>query len=437
MHTISFPFVLLSLALLLSASSTSQAASLGRRGNVGQNRLDLTLRLGPSPGRSQPAQPSTPFHDAEQSNAESSSFVPTLSQYPPSPVIHPIDQVYLNPQPHPPEAERLLFGYPINSERSWVADQPWQMNTFEQAFKMPPGLVQIEKGKQIGEGSSSHPQAEPEQVQWDAQASFADQQEPQKKFRQLRPKPPTRPTLHLYPPEWTTPPADEGKSSRQPRSHSQMRMFGKEGKVTAEAGYKVGDDVRTGAYLQMYGGHGPFLDDSGVAQLTSDSSSKKVELRYQGSEQARRWEQSLNSDIKRVKSPPTSGEETAFDLTQFKTLFEKYKVEHLGQPLSAVIRKVKFFAQPARDLQERIDALVQVKEALLKHPSEPLTEAERRMFEYGRFQDWHKIAGNLLRGHQFQERVPIVVQQALEEDLALVRRFESVMQRLAGHFWLF
>lgn len=139
-------------------------------------------------------------------------------------------------------------------------------------------------------------------------------------------------------------------------------MFGKEGKVTAEAGYKVGDDVRTGAYLQMYNGHGPFLDDSGVAKLTSDSSSKKVELRYQGSEQARRWEQSLNSDIKRVKSPPTSGEETDFDLTQFKTLFEKYKVEHLGQPFPAVISQVKFFAQPARDLQERIDALVQVKE---------------------------------------------------------------------------
>ncbi|KAJ1575362.1 hypothetical protein NDA12_005901 [Ustilago hordei] len=364
MHTISLPFVLLSLALLLAASSTSQAASLGRRGNVGKNRLDLTLRLGPSPGRSQPAQPSTPFHDAEQSSAESNSFVHTLSQYPPSPAIHPIDQVYLNPQPHPPEAERVLFGYPINSERSWVDDQPWQMNTFEQAFKMPPGFVQIEKGKQIGEGSSSHPQAEPEQIQWDAQASFADQQEPQKFFRQLRPKPPTRPTLHLYPPEWTTPPADEGQSSRRPRSLSQMSMFGKEGKATTEAGYKVGDDVRTGAYLQMYNGHGPFLDDSGVAQLTSDSSSKKVELRNQGSEQARRWEQSLNSDIKRVKSPPppTSGEETAFDPIQFKTLFEQYKVQHLGQPFPAVIRQATFFAQPARDLQDRIDALVQIKE---------------------------------------------------------------------------
>lgn len=75
--------------------------------------------------------------------------------------------------------------------------------------------------------------------------------------------------------------------------------------------------------------------------------------------------------------------------------------------------------------------------ALLKHPSEPLTEAERRLFERGRFQDWHKIADNLSRGHEFNGRVPIVVQQALEEDLTLVRRFESVMQRLAGHFWLF
>ncbi|KAJ1024922.1 hypothetical protein NDA18_004208 [Ustilago nuda] len=364
MHTISLPFVLLSLALLLAASSTSQAASLGRRGNVSQNRLDLTLRLGPSPGRSQPAQPSTPFHDAEQSSAESSSFVHTLSQYPPSPAIHPIDQVYLNPQSHPPEAERVLFGYPINSERSWVDDQPWQMNTFEQAFKMPPGFVQNEKGKQIGESSSSHPQAEPEQIQWGAQASFADQQEPQKKFRQLRPKPPTRPTPRLYPPERTTPPADEGQSSRRPRSLSHMSMFGKEGKATAEAGYKVGDDVRTGAHLQMYNGHGPFLDDSGVAQLTSDSSSKKVELRYKGSEQAKRWEQSLNSDIKRVNSPPppTSGEETAFDPIQFKTLFEQYKVQHLGQPFPAVIRQVTFSAQPARDLQDRIDALVQIKE---------------------------------------------------------------------------
>ena len=74
---------------------------------------------------------------------------------------------------------------------------------------------------------------------------------------------------------------------------------------------------------------------------------------------------------------------------------------------------------------------------LLKHPLEPLTKAERRMFEYGHFQDWHKIAGNLLRGHRIQGTVPIVVQQALKEDLALVSKFESVMRRLAGYSWLF